>query len=64
MDYATEFTNQFCTQLALNERGLRHMHAFYVFEDKREGSLVDRYTRDAAKFWEVHTQLYPKGVQS
>ena len=62
MDYATEFVNQFVTKLALNERGLRHMAAFYIWHDRREGSLTDRFKADAAKFWEVHKQLYPPRV--
>ena len=63
MDYNTEFVNHFCTQLAINDKGLRHMHAFYLFHDKREGSVIERFTQDAAKFWSVHSMLYPKGVQ-
>ena len=52
MDYETEFVSQFCTQLAINDRGLRGMYAFYIFEDKRPGSVTDRFKMDAEKFWE------------
>ena len=57
MDYDTKLVNQFVNQLALNERGLRGMHAFYVFEDKRPGTVVERFTEDAQKFWEVHSMF-------
>jgi len=52
MDYATEFVNQFVTQLAIKERGLRNMHAYYLFHDTREGSIEERFTADAREFWE------------
>jgi hypothetical protein len=60
-DYATTFVNEFCNQLAINERGLRSMHAFYNFEDKRPGTLLERWHADAEKFFEVHRMLYPPG---
>ena len=34
MDYQSAFLSEFCNQLATNERGLRQMHLFYVFQDK------------------------------
>ena len=59
MDYANEFVSQFCTQLALNEHRLHQMSAFYIFEDKRPGLMLDRFHADAEKFWAVHSVLYP-----
>ena len=49
MDYSTTFFNEFCNQLANNERGLRNMHSFYNFEDKRPGTVLERFTQDAAQ---------------
>ncbi len=63
MDYSTTFFNEFCNQLANNERGLRNMHSFYNFEDKRPGTLLENWGADAKKFMEVHRMLYPPEVR-
>ena len=61
MDYSTTFFNEFCLQLHKMERGLRQMHSFYVFQDKRPGTLLENWEADAKKFMEVHRMLYPRG---
>jgi hypothetical protein len=57
MDYATAFVHEFCLQLARAERGLRHMHAFYVFSDKRPGTVRERFEADAKQHAE-YTKLF------
>jgi hypothetical protein len=52
MDYATEFVNQFCTQLAIRDKGLRNMHAFYLWGDKRDGTVQERFEMDARDYFE------------
>ena len=52
MDYATTFLNEFCNQLAINQRGIRNMHSFYLFSDRRPGTVRERLEQDAAKFFE------------
>ena len=52
MDYETEFVNQFCNQLALRDQGFRDMIAWYIFQDHRPGTLLERFSADAKKFWE------------
>ena len=63
MDYQCAFLSEFCNQLANNERGLRNMHSFYNFEDKRPGTLLERFALDAKKFFDVHKILYPPEVR-
>lgn len=48
MDYATEFVNQFCNKLAILARAYRSVSSWYVFEDKRPGTIEERFTLDAA----------------
>ena len=52
MDNATTFSNEFVNQLAIRERGLRYMHEFYLFEDKRLGTLKERFEQDARQWGE------------
>ena len=63
MEYQSAFLSEFCNQLANNERGLRNMHSFYNFEDKRPGTLLENWEADAKKFMEVHRMLYPPEVR-
>ena len=59
MDYATTFVDQFCDQLAINERGLRNMHSFYLWVDKRPGTILERFELDARRFWEYQKLFQP-----
>lgn len=52
MDYATEFVNAFVNQLAITQRGVQRMRAWYIFSDTRPGTVTERFERDAAEFWE------------
>ena len=63
MDYSTTFFNEFCNQLANNERGVETDASFYVFQDKRPGTLLENWEADAKKFMEVHRMLYPPEVR-
>ena len=54
IDYETEFANEFCNQIAIMDRGVAGMKAFYHFEDKRPGTVVERFTADAKTFNEVN----------
>jgi hypothetical protein len=46
------FVNEFCNQMAKSARGIRHMHSWYVFADKRPGSVEERFTADAKDYFE------------
>ena len=47
MDYSTTFFNEFCNQLALVEHRRRGMIAYYLFSDKRPGTVLERFEADA-----------------
>lgn len=49
MDYSTTFFNEFCNQLALVDHRKRGMIAYYLFDDKRPGTVLERFTQDAAQ---------------
>jgi hypothetical protein len=50
MDYETLFVSEFCNQLEDMRRRGRQAHEFYLFQDKRPGSVVERFQKDAAEF--------------
>ena len=52
MDATTAFVHEFCNQVAKMDAGLKQMKAFYIFEDKRPGSLEERFLGDAREFGE------------
>lgn len=52
MDYATTFVNEFVNQLAINQRGIRQMHSWYLFSDHRPGTARERFEQDAREFFE------------
>ncbi len=56
-DYATAFVNEFCNQLAKTTHGLRQMRSWYVFHDKRPGTIQERLDADAAEFRD-YTNLF------
>jgi hypothetical protein len=59
MDYASEFVDQFCNQLAINEKGLQRMMAWYVFEDKRPETVTENFEADAKRFWDYEKMFRP-----
>lgn len=62
MDYATTFVNEFCNQLAFTQKGIRNMHSWYLFSDKRPGTIRERFEADAKKFFE-YQNLFQGGVR-
>lgn len=62
MDYATTFVNEFVNQLAITQKGMRNMHSFYLFSDKRPGTIRERFEADAKKFFE-YQNLFQGGVR-
>lgn len=45
------FVNEFCNRLDQTARGIRHMHDWYLFSDKRPGSIRDRFEADAKDYY-------------
>lgn len=46
----TDYVSIFCAELAKADKGLREMHSFYLFTDKRSGSVIDRVNKDADEY--------------
>lgn len=60
MDESTKiflFVNEFCNRLAIVDKGVREMRGWYVFEDKRPGSIVERFNADAQS-WGRYTKMF------
>jgi hypothetical protein len=57
MDYATAFVHEFTNQLALVEHRRRSMIAYYLFDDKRPGTVIERFEADAAQH-AAYTKLF------
>jgi hypothetical protein len=57
MDPVTLFVNEFCNRLATIHKGMRQLQAYYVFSDKRPGSITERYTADAEDHMEFSKLL-------
>lgn len=51
------FVNEFCNRLAEMEKGMRSMHSYYLFSDKRSGSIEDRFSADAAEHYD-YTKMF------
>ena len=56
---ATAFVSLFCDRVALQYAGLRQMYAFYLFQDKRPGTLEENFIADAKSFDE-YRRLFQK----
>jgi hypothetical protein len=52
MDYANTFVSEFCNQLAFTQRGIQRMRSWYIFSDRRPGSIVERFELDARSYFE------------
>lgn len=61
MNYVETLVTEFCKQLATTQRGIRNMRSFYVFSDKRPGSIVERFEMDARLYFEYEKMF--KGVK-
>jgi hypothetical protein len=48
----TLFAHYLCNQLAEVAKGYREMRDFYLFRDKRPGSIVERFELDARSYFE------------
>lgn len=57
MDYQTTFFNEFCNQLSKMEHGRRNMISWYLFHDKRPGTVLERFEIDARQHAE-YTKLF------
>lgn len=53
----TDFVSAFCIRLAEMDRQTRLLFAYYVFSDKRPGSVIERFRADAKEFDE-HRRLF------
>lgn len=62
MDYATEFVNAFVNQLAITQRGVQRMRAWYIFSDTRPGTVSERFERDARDYFE-YEKMFRGGVR-
>lgn len=61
MDYATTFVNEFCNQLTLTQKGIRDMHSWYLFSDKRPGTIREKFETDAKEFFEYQNLFQGEG---
>lgn len=52
MDYTHTLVSEFCDQLAFTQKGIRNMHSFYLFSDKRPRTIQERFEADAKEFFE------------
>jgi hypothetical protein len=48
----TDFVSIFCTELARSYKRIRAMYSWYVWSDKRDGTIRERFEADAADFME------------
>ena len=46
----TDYVSLVCDRVALHYKGLRAMSSWYVFQDKRPGSLQENFAADARSF--------------
>lgn len=59
MDYEHMLVNEFCNQTAKQAHGFRQMCNFYIFHDKRPGSLEERFNLDAQLFADYQKLFQP-----
>lgn len=55
----TLFVDLFCTRLANTVKSWEQMRIFYVWEDKRLGSVEERFRRDVSDFAEYERMRRP-----
>jgi len=51
------FVNEFCNRMAEMEKGMRTMYSYYLFSDKRPGTLQERLDADAREHNE-YTKMF------
>lgn len=54
---ATDFISLFCDRVAIQYAGLRSMYCFYLFQDKRPGTLEENFVADA-KSWSEYERMF------
>ena len=62
MDIPTQillFVNEFCNQIDRVEKNRRKMCSWYMWGDKRDGSITDRFNLDASDFMEYRRMFQP-----
>ena len=52
MDPNTLLVHNFCNQVAKMYQGVRDLRVFYLFADKRSGTIQERFEADARSFWD------------
>lgn len=52
MDYIHTFVSEFCNQLASTHKGIRNMRAWYMFSDRRPGTVTELFELDAKNYFE------------
>ena len=62
MDYSKTVLNEFVNQLDITQRGVQRMRAWYIFSDRRPGTVVERFQQDAQNFWE-YENMFKGGVK-
>ena len=50
------FITEFCNRMALVEKNRRAMYGFYLFGDKRQGTITERFDADA-RLWAEYQKL-------
>lgn len=60
--YIGVFLTEFCNQLAVTQRGIQRMRAWYIFEDRRPGTVTERFERDARDYFE-YEKMFQRGVR-
>ena len=62
MNYVETLVTEFCKQLATTQRGVRQMHSYYLFSDKRPGPIRERFEQDARDYFE-YEKMFQGGVR-
>lgn len=51
------FITEFCNQMTKVYHGIRDIHSWYIFQDRRPGSILDRFNQDAAS-WAEYSKMF------
>ena len=55
----TTYVSIFCNELAKADKGQRKMAIYYIWEDKREGSLEERFRADCQEWNDFQRMVKP-----
>jgi hypothetical protein len=53
----TDFMSAICDQAAIAHKKLRRLNIFYLFQDKRPGTLMERIDRDADRHNKIMKEI-------